>query len=179
MIGAPQTARPAVIFWLIAGAVCSSARADSGTPCWSGRAGAYETTVFAAPNPPRVGPLELNVLLQDAATHSLASGARIAFRLANRDQPQLVRSAEATAEVPSNRLLRGATVELPESGLWLVEVAVEERGHSARATFEIQVAEALPRWLALWPWFGWPVLAVGLYATHQVLVARRRPLSRR
>jgi hypothetical protein len=35
----------------------------------------------------------------------------------------------------------------------------------------------LPRWREMWPWFGWPALAIALFGIHQAL-SRRRPSIR-
>ena len=67
--------------------------------------------------------------------------------------------------------LRSQTVDV--GSVVGVVVAIEGEQGPARARFEVEAAEAAPRWLALWPWFGWPVLMIVLFGIHQVLVRRK------
>ena len=38
----------------------------------------------------------------------------------------------------------------------------------------MEAAPPLPRWLSVWPWFTWPIVAVLLFAIHRTLVTRRK-----
>ena len=64
--------------------------------------------------------------------------------------------------------------DLPEPGVWDVEVMVEGPHGPATVRLEVEAAEAAPRWRTLWPWFGWPALAVVLFGVHRLLARRRR-----
>src|SRR5262249_16207327 len=68
---------------------------------------------------------------------------------------------------------RAAQFELPEPGRWEVQVQVEGLNGLAVLDGEVEAAEPLPRWDEMWPWIGWPALAVALFGIHQVLVRRR------
>jgi hypothetical protein len=78
-------------------------------------------------------------------------------------------------------------VELPAAGWWDVEVecaVTEDAGtHNVQANFSMEAGAPLPPWLAIWPWFSWPIGAVLFFAVHRRLAARqlsrRQPVDRR
>jgi hypothetical protein len=148
----------------------SSVRADGGTVRLSERQGDYQITVFTAPAPLRAGSVDVSVLVQDASTGQPLPQARVTVRAAPRGRPGEGFVQPATSEAATNKLLRAAVFELPEPGWWEVEVAVEGEHGQARVRFEVEAAEAAPRWLALWPWLGWPALVIFLFGSHQLLV---------
>ena len=80
----------------------------------------------------------------------------------------------ATAEAATNKLFRAAQFELPEPGRWEMQVQVEGMYGPAVIHGEVDAAERLPRWQQMWPWIGWPVLAIALFSIHQMLRARQR-----
>jgi hypothetical protein len=148
-------------------------RADGGTVRLSQRQGDYRITVFTTPTPLRAGPVDVSVLVQDARTGQPVPQARVTVRAAPRGRSREAILQPATSEAATNKLFRAAVFELPEPGWWEVEVAVEGGRAPARARFEVEAAEAAPRWLALWPWLGWPAVAILLFSIHQVLVRRK------
>ena len=150
-------------------------RADGGTVRLREQAGAYQVTVFTAPTPFRVGPVDVSVLVQDAATGECVTPARVTLHLTARGSG-LVLEYPATSGAASNRLFHEAVFELPEAGWWDVEVSVDGPHGPARARFEVEAGAAPPRWQELWPWFGWPAVAVALFGLHRVLAGGpRRP----
>jgi hypothetical protein len=152
-------------------------RADGGAVRLSERAGAYQVTVFTSPTPLRAGPVDVSVLVVDAATGEHVPQARVTVRLRAR-ATGTVREHPATAAAATNKLFHAAVFELPEPGWWDVEVAVEGPHGPALLCSSLQADERTPRWLELWPWFAWPALAVALFGLHRALV-RRKPLSSR
>ena len=156
----------------------SSARlwADGGAVRLREQAGDYEITVFTSPTPFRAGPVDVSVLVQDAATRESLPEARVTVRLTQRETGEIL-EYPATAEAATNKLFHAAVFELPEPGWWDVEVAVDGPHGPALPRFGVQADEPLPRWLELWPWFSWPALAVVLFCLHQVLT-RRRPRAK-
>jgi hypothetical protein len=151
----------------------SSLRADGGTIRLSERQGGYRITVFTAPTPFRAGPVDVSVLVQDARTGQPVPEARVTVRAVPCGRPGSAITARATVEAATNKLFRAAVVDLPEPGWWEIEVVVEGTRGRAQARFEVEAAEAAPRWLDLWPWICWPALAVVLFGIHQVLVRRK------
>jgi hypothetical protein len=137
----------------------------------SEKRGGYLITVFTSPAPFRAGPVDISVLVQDALTGELVPETRVTVRMT---KPGLLASEyPATREAATNKLLHAAQFELPEPGRWHLEVQVE--GVHGRAVIggELEAAPPLPRWRELWPWIGWPALAIALFGIHQVLARRR------
>jgi hypothetical protein len=150
----------------------SFARADGGAVRLRELAGSYQVTVFTSPTPFRAGPVDVSVLLQDATTGECLTEAQVTVRLTARTSGQVL-EYPATVEAATNKLFHAAVFNMPEPGRWDVDVAVEGPGGSALIRFGVDADEPLPRWLTLWPWFGWPALAVALFSIHQVLVRRK------
>ncbi|HLJ93758.1 MAG TPA: hypothetical protein VKU02_11270 [Gemmataceae bacterium] len=151
----------------------SVVRADGGTLRLSRRQGGYWITIFTAPMPLRAGPVDVSVLVQDGQTREPLPQAQVTVRMTQPGQQAL--ACPATTEAATNKLLRAAPFELPAPGRWELEVQVEGVHGSAVMGCQLEAAHALPRWMQIWPWIGWPALVVALFSVHQVL-ARRRPL---
>jgi len=151
----------------------SLAGADGGTVCLRERAGGYQVTVFTSPTPLRAGPVDVSVLVQDAATGECVPEARVTVYLKAPGHPAL--EYPATPEAATNKLFHAAEFRLPAPGWWDVAVAVEGPHGPARVRFGVEADEPPPRWLDLWPWFGWPALVVALFGVHQVLIRRKAP----
>jgi hypothetical protein len=149
----------------------SFATADGGAVRLREKTGGYQLTVFTSPTPLRAGPVDVSVLVQDAATEEYVPDARVTVRLTARGTGQVL-EYPATGEAATNKLLRAAEFQLPELGWWDAVVAVEGPHGPALVRFEIQADEPLPRWLDLWPWFAWPGLAVALFSVHRILAER-------
>jgi hypothetical protein len=149
----------------------SPARADGGAVRLRERAGGYQIAVFTSPTPFRVGPVDVSVLVQDAATGECVPEAQVAMCL---KAPRAGRTIEcqATRGSATNKLFHAAVFELPEPGWWDVEVAVDGPHGPALLRFGVEADGPAPRWLALWPWFTWPALVVALFGLHQVLIRR-------
>jgi hypothetical protein len=116
--------------------------------------------------------VDVSVFVQDGATGECVSEPRVSVRLTARGAGQVL-ECPATSEAATNKLFQAAVFRLPEPGWWDVEVAVEGPHGPALIRFEVQADEPTPRWLDLWPWFGWPVLGVALFCIHQALVRRK------
>jgi hypothetical protein len=153
------------------------AKADGGAVRLRERAGDYQAAVFTSPTPFRAGPVDVSVLVQDAATGECLPEARVTVRLTARESG-LVLEYPATPGAATNKLFHAAVFQLPEPGWWDVEVVVAGPRGSAMIRFGVQADEPPPRWLSMWPWFGWPALAVALFGLHQIMVRRRGRCSR-
>jgi hypothetical protein len=155
----------------------SLARAHQGAVRLCERAGDYQVAVFTLPTPLRAGPADVSVLVQDAATGECVPQAPVTIRLTARASGRVL-EPPSTCGTAGNKLFREAVFELPEAGWWDVEVSVDGPHGPACVQFPVEAGEAPPRWLDLWPWFGWPALAVALFALHRALVGRRRHSER-
>src|SRR5260370_37856658 len=146
-------------------------RADGGTMRISEKRDGLLITVFTAPSPFRAGPVDVSVLVQDALTGELVPQAQVTVRMTKAGQ--LALEYPATREAATNKLLHAAQFELPEPGRWQLEVQVEAVHRLAVIGCALEAAAPLPRWRELWPWIGWPALAIALFGIHQVLARRR------
>jgi hypothetical protein len=149
----------------------SLARADGGAVRLREKTGGYQLTVFTSPTPLRAGPVDVSVLVQDAATEEYVPDARVTLRLTARGTGGVLEYL-ATTEAATNKLLRATEFQLPEPGRWDVAVAVEGPHGPALVRFEVQADEPPPRWQELWPWFSWPALVVALFSVHRVLAGK-------
>jgi hypothetical protein len=156
------------------GPCCAVAQADGGRVVLIERHGGYRISVFTAPDPLRAGPIDISVLLQDAETGSAITNAQVNVSLTPSSGSGQTIRAVATNDAATNKLLSAALVELPEPGLWDVEIGcLAERG-TARAHFRADVGPLPARWLSVWPWFSWPAVVVTLFGIHRRLVSRRK-----
>lgn len=137
------------------------------------RAGGYQVAVFTAPTPLRAGPVDISVLVQDAATGAWAPEARVVVQLKASQSGRRL-EFQATTEASTNRLLHAAVFDLPEPGLWEVEVAIDGPPGPARVHFALEADEAQPRWQELWPWYSWPAFVVALFGVHRLLLLKSR-----
>ncbi len=153
--------------WLWLGIGYVPAKADGGALRLAGKEGRYQITVFTEPTPFRAGPVDVSVLVQDASTGDLVKQVRVIVRMSKAGRPPL--ENPATTEVATNKLFRAAQFELPEPGRWELRVEVEGLLGRAVIASEIEAAEPLPRWREMWPWIGWPALAIVLFSIHQML----------
>jgi hypothetical protein len=152
----------------------SLAAADGGTIRLSERKGNYQITVFTAPTPLRAGPVDISVFVQNAATLEPVSDVQVTISATWRGSPDVVIQHPATTDAATNKLYYAATFDLPEPGSYSLEVFIAGTLGDAQVHFELEAAEPVPAWLAMWPWVGWPVLAILLFSIHQLLV-RWRP----
>jgi hypothetical protein len=160
---------------LILGGLPLAACADSGTLRLSETKGPYRISVLTSPNPFRAGPVDVSVNVADSATGEVLPDVKVDLHVTPRAQPSDVRQYSATHGNAANKLFQSANFDLPRGGLWNVQIDVDGPQGAAQASFDIEAAERLPRWLSLWPWFSWPFLVVGLFAVHQALAVSRIP----
>ncbi len=163
-------AAPLLLLALGQGAV----RADGGTLRLTETKNGYQISIFTAPNPVRVGPVDVSVFVQEATTGEVLTNANVEviWRKAGIWNLQ----AAATREAATNKLLRAVQLEIPEAGRWTVFVQVEGEHGTAQVECELDVAEPLPRWRALWPWFAWPALPILLFCFQKAL-PKRSPMN--
>ena len=159
--------------------VPSLAVADGGALRLSEQKGNYQIAVFTAPTPLRAGPVDVSVLVQNAATREPLSDVRVLVKAASRERPDIVIRRTATNEAATNKLFQAALFDLNEPGWWQVEVSLDGPLGKTMVNVEIEAAKPLPKALDMWPWLTWPVLPILLFGAHQILVRRTVPCSRR
>jgi hypothetical protein len=148
-------------------------RADGGTVRLSEQRGSYRITVFTSPTVLRAGPVDVSVLVQEAATGEPASEVRVTIKAEWSGSPGAALHHPATTEAATNKLYYAAIFDLPEPGWYSLEVSVNGPLGEAQVRCEVEAAEPLPSWLTVWPWVGWPVVAILLFGIHQLLVRWR------
>jgi hypothetical protein len=151
--------------------------ADGGTVRLVKKVGNYRISVFTSPIPVRVGPVDVSVLVQNAATGGLVSEARISVRAWPREQKEASIQRLATKEMATNKLFQAAVFELPEVGLWDVNVFIEGLSEPIEVQFEMEASQGLPRIWELAPWVCWPAVAILLFCVHKWLVERKQHTS--
>jgi hypothetical protein len=150
----------------------SVAIADGGKLQLSQRQGNYQLAIFSEPTPLRVGAVDVSVLLLDADSGSLVDDAVVKVTATLLDRPATVIRQPATVGAATNKLFRAATFDLPTAGRWRFEATISEPLGNSRTAFDTEVADQLPRALALWPWLAWPVIPIVLYGLRE-LTGRR------
>lgn len=142
----------------------SFAHADGGTVRASLRCGDCQVTVFTSPTPLCAGPIDVSVLTQDCATGDVLLDDAIDVEIAPRDTPSASSRSRANHAAATNKLLQAAQFDLPYAGRWLFTVKAQSAGESSPICFEVEVGDAPPTWLSMWPWFSWPFLLVVFFA---------------
>jgi hypothetical protein len=148
--------------------------ADGGTLRLAEQVGPYRVAIFTAPTVLLVGPMDVSVLVQDDTSGELIPDAAVEVTLRAEDGAGPPLRAVATLEAASNKLFQAALFDLPRSGRWHAEVAIDGRGGRAQTQFSFEVGPAPPGWLEMSLWIGWPVVPLGFFIVHQVLVRRAR-----
>jgi len=165
-----------VFLWasIAAATTPSGALADGGELRFSGEKAGYRVAVFTAPVPPRAGPVDVSVLVQDAATGRARPDVPVMVSVHPSGRECCQERRPATEEAATNKLFRAATFELTGPGRWQVEVEVGDPPGAGPVCFEVETAAPLPAWAQLAPWVGWPFAALALAGLHQWLVRHRR-----
>ncbi len=151
----------------------SFARADGGTVRLSEVVGSYRISLFTSPAPFRAGPVDISVMLQDAANSTPISEARITLKMWPLDRPSEAIIQTASTTGATNKLMQAAVFELPEPGWWELHVIVEGPLGHAEAHCQVEAAEPWPHWFTLVPWIAWPLVPIALFGIHLLLVRRR------
>ena len=156
------------------------AQADGGVVELHQVAGQFVVTVFATPNPPRAGLVDISVLAQDRADGRAALDGEVFVRL--RKEGGMTVVGQATRDVARDKLLYSVLMNLPEAGRWELEVTIK-RGESAASVFgQLLVAAPRPFLISYWRSLSLPWVVVTLFAISQWLKrrapSRGRPQSR-
>ncbi len=142
------------------------ARADGGTVRIQEEAGPFQITVMSAPEPLRVGPADLSVLVQRRGDGAPALDAEVELRLEG-PAPQPPIEVRATREQATNKLLHAAAVTLPAAGTWRLRARVRQGGDAVEVAGALPVAPPPPRLLGLWPYFAFPTAVVAWFALRE------------
>jgi hypothetical protein len=154
-------------------ALAGGARGDGGTVRLAERVGGYRLTVFTEPTPLRAGPVDISVLVQDAATGRPLPTAEVLVVATPADGAGTEVSCPALPGAATNKLLHSAHFELSAAGRWRLEVRVAGPHGTANAAIPVEVAEPLPRWAEMWGWIALPIVPITMFVVFQLLTHRR------
>jgi hypothetical protein len=145
------------------------ARADGGRLVRVERAHGWIVSIFVAPDPPRVGPIDVSVLVQEEASGTVVADAEIAVTLTSQSDPSIALSAPASRQQATNKLLQSALLIAPSPGDWLGTIHCSAGSEQAEIPFALQVDAASPAWTKVAPWFLWPLAAAAVFVAHRTL----------
>jgi hypothetical protein len=156
--------------------------ADGGAIQFQGDAGPFHVTVFTLPPILSAGPVDVTVLIQDRSKLNPLLDARVTLDLtaqAGAEGGKVFLRKEAwappacalnmppsLADIPAklnhgeNRLLYGALVQVPYSGLWKLKVNIQRVSETASISTLLKVHSPAPPPLAYWQLFILPPIAV-------------------
>ncbi len=150
------------------------ARADGGRLVRVERMHGWIVSVFVAPDPSRVGPVDVSVLVQEEASGSVISDAEIAVTLtAASDAKGATTSAPASRTQATNKLLQSALLTASSAGDWQGTIDCRVGNAKAEIPFTLQIAAAPPAWTKLAPWILWPLAAAAIFVVHRTLGRKR------
>jgi hypothetical protein len=174
--------------WFVLTGTC---RADGGTMQFTAADQGLQVSIFTDPGVPSAGPLDLSVLVQDAATHAVILDAEVRASLtpetpkipaASAWAPPLcavgttsnLQSFELDHRAAQNRLYYASLVQSPAGGNWRLQVNVRRGARTVSVDGPLQVADQVAPWTSYWHLFLFPPLAIGLFAAVQSRRAARR-----
>jgi hypothetical protein len=126
-------------------------------------------SVFTSPTPPRVGVLDVSILVQ-GARGKVRLGVPVAVRAWPADDPDFVLRATASRELATNQLMQSAHLNLDRPGRWRLVVQVD----GDEFPCDLDVAGPAASWHPLLPWVGWPFVVVALFLLR-IFLTRREP----
>jgi hypothetical protein len=157
----------------LSGAHASRVLADGGRLAIVDRQGDLRVSVFTLPNPLRAGPVDISVLLQNAHTDQPIRDAQVSVNAKLRDNTRRQVYATASRAAATNKLMQAALFDLPEPGLWDVDVTCRTGDRVLQTQFAMDAGQPLPNWISVWSWFTWPLGVVLIFGVHRLLVWRR------
>jgi len=165
--------RRAIAAVILVVACSGTARADGGRLRLLESAGPWRIAVFTSPTPLRAGEIDVSVLVERADTGAIVHDVAVTVRAEHVDTGTIVRERASDAAA-TNKLFQAAACRLTEAGTWQLTVTLAHPEEGARdVTFAAEVAPSPPPWVDLACSIGWPLLPVGLFVVHQILVARK------
>ena len=164
---------------LLASIVClaRTAWADGGAIQFQGDAGTFHVTIFTLPPILSAGSVDVTVLIQDRSKLDPLLDARLLLDLSAQTASSLKKEAwsppacamnmpVSLADIPAklnhgeNRLLYGAVIQVPFSGIWKLKVNIQRDAETESVSTLLKVNPPAPPPLAYWQLFALPPLGV-------------------
>jgi len=147
------------------------ALADGGTVQFTQTTGPFAVTVFATPSPPRAGPVDISLMIQQSNNQKPLLDCDVEIELSKEGESSI--RSKATHEAAQNKLFYAAQVRVPEPGVWEVEAAIRRGEDSAKVSGPIMLAASSPVLLSYWRSVAIPPVFISLFALNQWLKRRR------
>ena len=164
--------------------------ADGGAIQFQGETGSFHVTVFTLPPILTAGPVDVTVLIQDRSKLVPVLDERVTFDLSEQAGNNLHREAwippacalneplslvdiQARLGHGENRLLYGAVVQIPSSGIWKLKVNIQHNSETESVSTLLKVNPPPPPPLAYWHLFILPPLVVLGFIVNRT--ARHKP----
>lgn len=149
--------------------------ADGGTMVLRKQAGPLTISIFSSPEPLRVGPADLSVMVQRVNDKSEVLDASVKLHLTHSSPDGIAEVfAPATHGNATNKLLYAARLNVPAPGIWRLAATVVSKNGSAEVAGEVTVGPRQPTILAYWPYFAVVPLIIALFVVNQWLKRKRR-----
>ena len=166
--------------------------ADGGAIQFQGDAGSLHVTVFTLPPILSAGSIDVTVLIQDRSKLNPLLDARVTLDLtaqAGHSPKKDAWSPPACAlnippslsDIPAklnhgeNRLLYGALVQIPYSGIWNLKINIQRNSQTDSISTKLRINPPAPLPLAYWQLFILPPLGILGFILNQSARRRRRP----
>jgi hypothetical protein len=147
----------------------AAAFGDGGTILLHQDAGAFTITLFAAPQPLRVGAAELSVMVQDKASGDVLLDPAIDLTLTPEVANATPRTIRLVRGHTGNRLLQVVSVDFSEPGQWRLALQVQRGNDVAHLATECAVEPNRSRVRLVWFYVLLPVGIILLFVIHQAL----------
>jgi hypothetical protein len=136
--------------------------ADGGVMLFRKRADPFIVTAFSEPAPPRVGLVDLSVMLQKANDQTTVLDASVMVRLKKSSAGTITEVvAPATHARATNKLLYAAQVTLASPGEWQLTVDIKQGNATASVSSQMSVLPEQAPTVTYWPYFAMvPVLVL-------------------
>jgi hypothetical protein len=166
----------ALALWTLAGVpLPRPAAGDGGAMRIVETAGPFIVGVFSAPEPLRVAPADLSVLVLERTGGQPVLDAAVALEVRPPDGSDAApQRLDATHAQATNKLLYAALFLPAVPGEWTLHVTVTRGAASAAVQCTLPVAPERVSLAVIWPYLAIPPLAIALYALRAWLSARRR-----
>jgi hypothetical protein len=144
----------------------AAAYGDGGTMLLRQDSGAFTVTLFAAPQPLRMGDADLSVMVQDRSSGEVLLDPTILLTVGTEPTVRLQKGQAA------NRLLQSATVHFSKPGPWRLALSVQRGNDSVQLSTECTVEPDTSRATLVWFYVLLPVGIILLFILHQALKFR-------
>jgi cytochrome c oxidase assembly factor CtaG len=105
------------------------------------QSGPFAVSIFAPAGDLETGPSDFSVLVQDRDSQEVLEDATVALRANQLGNPHKTQWLRATTEDSENKLLQSASLNLPDNGEWLVDIAIERGGQQADFPLPVHVVK--------------------------------------